>query len=215
MARSAPAPAPTKSTPLAIIEAAERLFGSHGIENVSLRQIRLEADAANNSAVSYHFADREALVRAIWEHRLPVLDRMRSAMLAELRARGLERDPEAVIRALVIPNYELRDARGVHRYAAFFRHAMRWEAGAAIRHSQQELAPFSTEAMALLEAIRPELPRDLLHYRLRHGSCLFFDMICERDGDLADGRAVMEEQPFLAEGIAMLAAICFRPVATP
>lgn len=207
-----PPPPTRKPTPLAIVEAAERLFGSHGIENVSLRQIRLEASAANNSAVSYHFNDREALVRAIWEHRLPVLDRMRAAMIQDLRAAGRERDPHAVLRALVMPNYELRDSRGVHRYAAFFRHAMRWRAGAAIRHSQNAMAPFSAEALDLLEQACPDVPRPLLHQRLRYGSCAFFDMICDRDEDIAASLPVEPEDAFIAEGIAMLVAICVRPI---
>lgn len=204
-------PRPLKATPLALVEAAERLFGSHGIENVSLRQIRLEACVANNSAVSYHFDDREKLVRAIWEHRLPTLDQRRAMMMEEIHAQGLERDAHALMRALLLPSYDLRDSTGVHRYAAFFRHALRWKNGAAIRNSQLHSTPASREAMTLLEALAPDIPTDLLYQRLRYGSCMFFDMTFDRDMEAAAGGAVMEEQAFLTECIDMLVAICLRP----
>lgn len=200
-----------KPTPIAIIEAAERLFGGQGIENVSLRQIRIEAAAANNSAVSYHFADREALVRAIWEHRLPPLDAMRGRMLDRLRRKGLDGDPHAILSALLLPTYELRDAGGVHRYAAFFRHAMRWRPGAAIRNSQLQLTPHSCAAMALYHGLRPDLPTALLDRRLFQGSLLFYDMVCERDQDLAEGLPISGEAEFLAECIDMVVGICLRP----
>ena len=200
-----------KSTPVALIEAAERLFGTHGIENVSLRQVRIEAGAANNSAVTYHFADRESLVRAIWEYRLPALDRQRRIMVDDARAHGRERDPHVVMRMLVLPNYELRDAHGIHRYAAFFRYALRWHQGTVIRNDLQHSTPASREALALLLALAPAIPPDLLFMRLRHGSCAFFDMIAERDEDQLAGRPVLAEAAFLAEGIDMLVAICLRP----
>lgn len=202
---------PFKGTALALVEAAERLFGEYGIENVSLRQIRLEANAANNSAVSYHFNDREKLVRAIWAHRLPALDARRREMVDLIRAEGREKDAAAVLGALVLPNYELRDAQDVHRYAAFFRHALRWREGAEIRNSQLYSTPASGEAMALYFALRPDVSPDLLSYRLRHGACTFFDMIFERDKNVAEGLAVMPEAEFLAEGLGMLEAICLRP----
>lgn len=202
-----------KPTPLALIEAAERLFGSHGIENVSMRQIRLEAGAGNNSAISYHFNDRIKLVQAIWEHRLPPLEAMRRAMLDDLHARGLEKDPHAVMRVLMMPNYDLRDAHGVHRYAAFFRHALRWDEGQELRNSRLPETPASKEALVLMRALAPDIAEDLFHMRLRHGACTFFDMIVERDAAIAAREPVMEEQAFLAEGMDMLVAICVRPMA--
>jgi len=204
-------PARLKGTPLAIVEAAERLFGEFGIESVSLRQIRLEACAGNNSAISYHFNDRAKLVRAIWEWRLPELEKMRRALLDRMAEEGTLADPQAILRALILPNYELKDAAGMHRYASFFRHAIRWQQGAAIRQDALYLTPASSEAVALFHALRPDVPPDLLDYRLRHGCCMFFDMISERDAAIASGVAVEPEETFLNEGMAMLEALCLRP----
>ncbi len=203
-----------KGTPLALIEAAERLFGQHGIENVSLRQITLEACAGNNSAITYHFSDRAKLVSAIWEHRLPQLDAARRELLNRMAEQRTHHDPQAVLEALVLPNYELRDASGVHRYAAFFRHAMRWLPGEAIRNSKLHATPASQEALSLYHALRPDVSPALLNYRLRHASCMFFDMIFERDCALAAGREIMPEDAFLQESITMLEAACLRPALT-
>lgn len=203
-------PRPLTGTPLAIIEAAERLFGYHGIEGVSLRQIRLEACANNNSAIKYHFSDRSKLIEAIWEYRLPVLDAARQEMLDKLRANGLEKDAREVLRVLVMPNYDLKDAHGVHRYAAFFRHAMRWQGGSTLRHARLNTTPASAAALELFYALRPDLPHEVLDYRLKHASCMFFDMIVERDTAVAPGTSVADEQEFLKDGIDMLVAACLR-----
>lgn len=201
---------PLQGTPLAIIEAAERLFGENGIESVSLRQIRIEACAGNNSAISYHFSDRAKLVQAIWEHRLPELDRARQKMLDELMATGLETDPISVMRALMMPNYELTDENGFHRYTAFFRHALRWQQGATIRSSQLHITPASRTALKLFHALRPDTDIELMNYRLRHNSCMFFDMVFERDCAVNDGGTVTEESEFLAEALEMISAACLR-----
>lgn len=200
-----------KSTPTAIIEAAERLFGSYGIEAVSLRQIGLEAEVANKSAINYHFGDRAELVRAIWAHRLPALEARRKMMLGQLYARGESRDPHAIVRLLVQPNYELLDTQGAHRYTAFFRHALRWRKGQELREQEMGQTPASAEALGLLKAIAGDIPEPLLLQRVRYGCCMLFDMVFDRDSDLAEGRPVMPEDDFLAEGVDMIVAMALRP----
>ncbi len=205
------APKSYKSTPMAIIEAAERLFGIYGIEAVSLRQIGMEANVANKSAITYHFGDRAELVRAIWQHRLPTLEARRKMLLRQMRERGETENPHAVMRLLVQPNYELLDPEGVHRYTAFFRHALRWRTGQALRAQEMGITPASLEAMDLLKSLAPDLPEDLLMNRLRYACCTLFDMIYDRDCDIAEGRPVMLEDDFLAEGFDMMVSMCLRP----
>src|SRR5690606_41352609 len=57
-----------------LMAAAEKLFGRHGIEAVSLREIAATANQANNSAVQYHFASKANLVQAVFEMRMPKLE---------------------------------------------------------------------------------------------------------------------------------------------
>lgn len=196
---------------MAIIEAAERLFGDYGIEGVSIRQIGLEAKAGNKSAVSYHFGDRADLVVAIWAHRLPVLEARRQELLAELRAQGLTGDVRAIARVLTLPNYELVDGEGRRRYAAFFRSAMRWAQGQELRQREMTLTPASAEAIDLLVAALPGVPPDLLHYRLGYAAGAFMDMIVDRERAIHAGEPVMPQAQFLAEAMDMIAAVCSRP----
>jgi len=53
------------SVPDRLIEAAEALYGRHGLEGVSLRQISFSAGTGNNYAVQYHFGGVAGLIRAI------------------------------------------------------------------------------------------------------------------------------------------------------
>lgn len=82
-----PAPLP-KSTKEQLVVTAERLFATHGIDAVSLRQICLEAGNANTSAVQYHFGSKERLLQAIFEHRIPHLMARRHLLAADAISRG-------------------------------------------------------------------------------------------------------------------------------
>jgi AcrR family transcriptional regulator len=84
-----------------LIDAAERLFASQGVNAVSLREIVRESGARNVTALQYHFGDRRALLRA-------VLDRH-------------HRDVEVARHALLDAyedTYEPGDQGGVHALAA-------------------------------------------------------------------------------------------------
>ncbi|HLS75713.1 MAG TPA: TetR/AcrR family transcriptional regulator [Nocardia sp.] len=84
----------------ALLDAAEELFATQGIDSVSNRRIAEFAGQANHSAVAYHFGGRDDLIRAIFDrHEQPVRGRR-----AELAAR-LPADPEVTdhLRCLVVP----------------------------------------------------------------------------------------------------------------
>ncbi len=89
-----------------LIVTAERLFALHGIDGVSLRQISAEAGNANNSAVQYHFGSREALMQAIFEHRLPRLTQRRQLLEAEARSEGRPDDLRTCTETYLLPVVE-------------------------------------------------------------------------------------------------------------
>jgi AcrR family transcriptional regulator len=62
---------------MGIITTAERLFAEQGIAAVPLRQIAAAAGLTNLYSVQYHFDDRDGLLRAILEYRLPAIDARR------------------------------------------------------------------------------------------------------------------------------------------
>lgn len=94
-------------TRLALILAAERLFGDLGIDAVGLRAVCQAAHQKNNNAVQYHFGDKLGLLNAILEYREAQLQPMREAMLAQAEAQGRLSDLRWLLRVCFEPNYRL------------------------------------------------------------------------------------------------------------
>jgi len=88
---------------LALLAAAERLVARSGFEGASSRAILREAGHRNNSAVTYHFGSRETMLDALYHWRSRPINEHRARLVAELVADGRERDPEALVRAYVVP----------------------------------------------------------------------------------------------------------------
>ena len=66
-----------------ILDAAERLFMTHGFDGASMRQITGEA-AVNLAAVNYHFGSKEALMQEVFRRRLDWLNDERIRVLDEM-----------------------------------------------------------------------------------------------------------------------------------
>ncbi len=91
----------TGSTAALLLDAAERLFAERGIDSVSTREIVRASGQSNLSAAHYHFGSREALVAAVIERRLRMINTLRNRRLDELVAAGQGGDVLAIIRATV------------------------------------------------------------------------------------------------------------------
>lgn len=68
-----------------LLDTAERLFASSGIDAISLRTITAEA-GVNLAAVNYHFQSKDALAMAVVERRFSPITRERLRMLDEFEA---------------------------------------------------------------------------------------------------------------------------------
>lgn len=156
----------------ALIRGAMKLYGERSIGAVSLREIVQQAGQANQSAIHYHFNDRQGLVIAIADfvHKLfePHFDAS-LALVAE-RERGGSLSKEDLVEALVIPLIRVfhtdetgRDAiRFVARLAADGD-----DAGQALLLKQ--VASFVVAIEAQLAAMMPDKPRDKLQLQLLLG----------------------------------------------
>jgi AcrR family transcriptional regulator len=195
------------------METAERLFGLHGIDGVSLRQINETANLANKSAIHYHFADRTDLVRRIWKYRLPILNSRRLILLRQARDRGQLDDPIILLSILAQPIYEFTDSNGHHTFSAYARHALR-DPMAVEFHEDAEDVSVTVILDEIARVGRQSIPgfnRDVAWYRARYAMATFFDMVFERDHSPNPPAAVPKsEDKFFADGAAMMAAICFR-----
>ena len=72
----------------ALIEAAEELFAERGVDAVPAGDIAREAGQRNNSAVQYHFGDKQGLVQAVLDKHQDRIDISRNELLDHLEARG-------------------------------------------------------------------------------------------------------------------------------
>ncbi|BCO39100.1 TetR family transcriptional regulator [Mycobacterium paraintracellulare] len=86
-----------------LMEVAERLFATRGIEAVTLREIQQAAGQSNTSVIRYHFGSRDNLIRALIAYRQASLGIDRQKMLEGMREQGKEADPRAVVWLLVRP----------------------------------------------------------------------------------------------------------------
>ena len=71
------------------------------------------------NVVAYHFGGKEELIREVYRHRLPEIDRRRRELLDEADARGMGDDLATLIRAFFQPLFEQTDSEGRHSYARF------------------------------------------------------------------------------------------------
>lgn len=107
------------ATRIALIEAAESLFADAGVEGVSTRQIGAAIGSSNTNVVAYHFGSKEALIEAVYRHRLPDIDRRRRELLDQADAAGTSGDLAQLVRIFALPFYEQVDAKGRHSFARF------------------------------------------------------------------------------------------------
>jgi len=108
-----------------LMREAERLFGTHGVEAVTLRDIVRAAGHRNESAVQYHFGSKRKLVDAVIAERLRRIEARRVAMLAEIERGGATRDASRLSAALVEPlAEEVLTAPGGEDYIRFLAQAI-------------------------------------------------------------------------------------------
>jgi len=89
-----------------LIVTAERLYATHGIDRVSLRQIGEAAGRRQTAAVQYHFGDVDGLLRAVVEFRTRSANERRTEMLDDIVLAGRQDDVHALLEAVAFPLLE-------------------------------------------------------------------------------------------------------------
>jgi AcrR family transcriptional regulator len=104
-----------------LMRAAEQLIARQGLENVTNRAITEAAGQKNESALQYHFGNRDGLIEAIHRERNAQIQKKRTELLDGL----LEREPQPGLREvcalMVEPAFLLaRSDRGFRHYVTGF-----------------------------------------------------------------------------------------------
>lgn len=181
----------------AIIDAAERLWGDHGMEGASLREISIAAGSANKSSIGYHFGDKHGLIGAIFKARIPALEEHREPLLAAARAEGRLDDPVTLLRITFAPVFHAVDGDGRHRFAALLRavnHYSLWDG----QRAMQEHAPLAFYVLGLLRQLVPHLPQNLFDARIRLVNEICYGAATDQDDNpsAAGPDTVLAEQLF-------------------
>lgn len=155
-----------ETTRVALIEAAESLFAEQGVEAVSTRMIGAAIGSLNTNVVAYHFGSKEALVDAVYRHRLPAIDLRRGELLREIEARGRAGVLADLMRAFALPLFEQHDEAGRHSYARFLGAVER--AGLMARRALLSAEfPESERVLASLARALPHLSPPEFNARMR------------------------------------------------
>ena len=205
------APTSRQKGALPLLVAGEKLFGMHGIDGVSIRQINLVAGMSNNSAVTYHFGDKTGFLIAICKWRMSQLVQAASREYDKVVAEGHLDDVSTLFEALIRPYVAIQDQDGRHPHAAFINQLLRSQVGRQVRRSLFDSSDPTVLVLQRLEDLHPHLSKALLHYRLRIMGTAFFDALIEwdrKDNDPDEPRFTLDE--LIQEIAQMAAAACSR-----
>lgn len=103
------------STKEKLLDVAEELFASRGVEATLVGDIVQGAGQRNPSALRYHFGSREGVLQAILEKHLTRIEERRAKLLASWPAPG-PRTPRDAIELAVVPLAELLSTEAGRRY---------------------------------------------------------------------------------------------------
>jgi AcrR family transcriptional regulator len=174
------------STKEQIVLAAERLFAAHGLDGVSLRQIGAAAGNANNSAVQYHFGPKDQLVRAIFEHRLPLLHERRR-LLVEVRRPD---DLRSWVECYVLPILEQGEQEGSH-YLGFVAMLQQSAHRGVFDHVPEQVLESTRRFRHEVAALLPHVPEPLRSHRIAQALAFSVHATSDRERARAYGRPVL------------------------
>lgn len=210
-----------------LIDTGERLFGQHGFDGISLREIATAAGQNNSNVVQYHFKDKSGLVSAILENRVYRLETLRSDMLQKLQESHSISAVE-LLRILWQPSMTIRDDADNHTFCRFLlqymiqphiaQHPLARLYNAPVEpvkkrgkaaEGEQNL-PCLIKTTRMLRDLYVRLPEPILNLRMSALSMMFLASVVEHDNALQTGkRGASTEfniEPILSMSIAALDA---------
>lgn len=167
-------------TQIALIEAAEQMFAEDGIEAVSIRQIGAAIGSSNNGVVAYHFGSKEALIEAIFRHRLPDIQAQQRRRLAEADAAGKGDDLHTLLLSLWMPLFEQVNDAGLHSYGRFLAAMIRKGIGRP-RSVLQHDFPTAYDAVERISRKLAFPPGELWELRWRLATMMVLDALSHID----------------------------------
>lgn len=164
---------------LKLLRTAERLFGDHGLDGVSMRQIILAAGLANNSAIAHHFGSKEELLYAIVDLRADELEAAHRRRLIMLDQGGDE-SVRGLLGVLLLPFAEDIESDGEPTFVRFLSRLLHMPPAEHPMYSRGRSMSTASEIDARLRSKLSFLPTALFWVRYRLVIGLFFSGVIER-----------------------------------
>ncbi|MBT8139504.1 MAG: TetR family transcriptional regulator [Gammaproteobacteria bacterium] len=148
--------------------AAEKLFAEQGLDAVSTRMIARAAGQKNNSALQYHFANRDSLVEAILDYRVSPVNQQRLKRLQQLQAIEKPISTRALVEVFVRPFAEelLKPIVDTY-YVSLLAQLYAYQRGRELYLRDRERARALHSISALLIRKLAPLPQPVVHLRLQ------------------------------------------------
>lgn len=157
------------STRDALVQAAMKLYAERAIGAVSLREIVQQAGQGNQSAIHYHFHDRQGLLVAVSDHVWNLFAPRFEAALAEVsRLEQAGRlDDDQLVAALVMPLIDVFHGSETGRDAIRFVARLTSDGGDLGQSLVlRQAAPFLNQVEARFAARQPDKPREKIQLQL-------------------------------------------------
>lgn len=151
-----------------LLDAAERLFATHGIAGVSLRMINTASGARNVSAAHYHFGSRDGVIAALVARRMGALadERMSALDALERAAAGGVPDLRAMVEVIVLPLLRMLMHPTGANFVAFLARAAGDPSVQMGKLAPAEFWQVLSRSLVLLRRALPGLPARVLAVRL-------------------------------------------------
>lgn len=199
-----------KGTSELLLDAAERLFGEHGLEAVSLSRITREAGQRNASALNYHFGSKTELLKALLARRMEGINRRRLAMLETVDPSDPDTALRAVAEALVIPFAEQVDQGGRH-YVRLVAQLHGDPRTRTFRLTRGVHDSGIRETARLVPDLLPHLPAEIVRQRLVLVTSLIIHSVSEQERAMSSGVSRSTMPLFVGNLIDVILAMLTAP----
>lgn len=178
------------------LEAAEAIFGTHGYEGTTVRDIA-ERSGANLGTLKHYWGSKRDLFRDLMERRLRPVHDETAARLAALDPRtngGAVLDARAVVACMVEPAFlvgvpsppdlDFRDPRARGRFHRFFGRCLSDPAAEIVEDLNEMFAATTLRFYGLMQLACPDLTQAELNWRINcvFGAVTFSQLYSERIG---------------------------------
>lgn len=146
----------------AILNAAERVFGTHGYAGASMRQIAEDAGVAQ-ALLHYHYASKDRLYEAVFERRSSAINLHRAQLLDALFAGPTPATVEDVLTIAFTPLSEIfcgEDAENLALYVQMVAAISLGSDERSRRLREQYYDPIAERFIAAIQTVLPEISRE-------------------------------------------------------